>query len=115
MVCLCAEAEGGEGLRQGRLGGAEVDDHEGLAVAAQGRLEEVGEGAVPEGHVVGLFGDGLEDVGQGGERLIDVLRLGQGRPSHAAVSSLFDVAKRREGKVRRDMGDDRKRRNGVGE
>ena len=65
--------------------GADVDEHQGLAVASQAVLEEVGELGVPIGDVGVLLGEGHDDVAEVGERLVDVLGLSQPQSFTAAI------------------------------
>ena len=60
--------------------GGDVDEHQGLAVAAQAVLEEVGELRVAVGNVGVLLGERHDDVAEVGQGLVDVLGLGQSQP-----------------------------------
>ena len=74
-----------QGLVDVLLLGADVDEHQGLAVASQAVLEEVGELGVPIGDVGVLLGEGHDDVAEVGEGLVDVLGLGQPQSFTAAI------------------------------
>ena len=65
--------------------GGDVDEHQGLAVAAQAVLEEVGELRVAVGNVGVLLGERHDDVAEVGQGLVDVLGLGQSQPLAPAV------------------------------
>ena len=65
--------------------GGDVDEHQGLTVAAQAVLEKVGELGVAVGNVGVLLGEGHDDVAEVGQRLVDVLGLGQSQPLAPAV------------------------------
>ena len=70
--------------------GGDVDEHQGLAVAAQAVLEEVGELRVAVGNVRVLLGERHDDVAEVGQGLVDVLCLGQ--PHTLAPTLLHSLA-----------------------
>ena len=65
--------------------GGDVDEHQGLTVAAQAVLEKVGELGVAVGNVGVLLGEGHDDIAEVGQGLVDVLGLGQSQPLAPAV------------------------------
>ena len=65
--------------------GGDVDEHQGLAVAAQAVLEEVGELRVAVRNVRVLLGERHDDVAEVRQGLVDVLSLGQSKPLTPAV------------------------------
>ena len=65
--------------------GGDVDKHQGLAVAPQTVLEEVGQLGVPVRHVGVLLGEGHDHVPEVGQRLVDVLGLRQSQALTSAV------------------------------
>ena len=75
-----------ERLIEELLPGVEVDEHEGLAVAAKAVLQEVGEARVPVGDMGVLLAQGHDDVAEVGQGLVDVLGLGQ---SHTGTARLL--------------------------
>ena len=66
--------------------GGDVDEHQGLTVAAQAVLEEVGELGVAVGNVGVLLGERHDDVAEVGQGLVDVLGLSQ---SHSLASTFL--------------------------
>ena len=65
--------------------GGDVDKHQGLAVAPQTVLEEVGQLGVPVRDVGVLLGEGHDHVTEVGQRLVDVLGLRQSQALASAV------------------------------
>ena len=57
--------------------GGDVDKHQGLAVAPETVLQQVGQLGVPVWHVGRLLRQSHDDVAEVGERLVDGLGLGQ--------------------------------------
>eukprot|EP00968_Pinguiococcus_pyrenoidosus_P000654 scaffold40_cov305-Pinguiococcus_pyrenoidosus.AAC.25 len=75
LVDAGREAQAAEALSVGRVRGRKIHNHQRLAVAAQRRLQQLGQLRVSEGHVPRLVPKRREDVREAAERPIDVLRL----------------------------------------
>ena len=70
--------------------GRNVDEHQGLAVAPEAVLKEVGELRVSVRDVRVLLGEGHDDVPEVGQGLVDVLGLSQPHP--LASTFLYPLA-----------------------
>ena len=73
--------------------GRDVDEHEGLAVAPEAVLQEMGQLGVPVWDVGVLLGEGHDDVPEVGQGLVDILGLGQPHPLATTVLDPFAAGK----------------------